>query len=155
VRADDRPAIRRAEFAIASLEDVAETGLSGRTILVVGLGPVGTETARLAKNLGMRVLAVNRIGQTDLPYVDEIRTSRFLGDLLPVAHAVVLALPLTDETRGMIDASTITRMRFDSVVVNVGSAGVIDEAALLDAVTEGRVAGAALAGDERIRLQHS
>lgn len=149
------PANELAEFAMARLEEFTEAGLSGRTVLVVGLGSVGREAARLAKNLGMRVLAVNRIGQTDLPYVDEIRTSRFLGDLLPVAHAVVLALPLTEETRGMIDASTITRMRFDSVAVNVGSAGVIDEAALLDAVTEGRVAGAALAGDERIRLQHS
>ena len=149
------PANELAEFAMARLEESTEAGLSGRTVLVVGLGSVGREAARLAKNLGMRVLAVNRIGQTDLPYVDEIRTSRFLGDLLPVAHAVVLALPLTEETRGMIDASTITRMRFDSVVVNVGSAGVIDEAALLDAVAEGRVAGAALAGDERIRLQHS
>jgi phosphoglycerate dehydrogenase-like enzyme len=151
VPAEDRPANELAEFAIARLEEFIETGLSGRTLLVVGLGPVGAKTARLAKNLGMRVLAVNRLGQTDLPYVDEIRTSRFLGDLLPVAHAVVLALPLTEETRGMIDASTITRMRFDSAVVNVGSAGVIDEAALLDAVTEGRVAGAALAGDEFIR----
>jgi phosphoglycerate dehydrogenase-like enzyme len=151
VPAEDRPANELAEFAIARLEEFIETGLSGRTMLVVGLGPVGTKTALLAKNLGMRVVAVNRLGQTDLPYVDEIRTSRFLGDLLPVAHAVVLALPLTEETRGMIDASTITRMRFDSVVVNVGSAGVIDEAALLDAVTEGRVAGAALAGDEFIR----
>jgi phosphoglycerate dehydrogenase-like enzyme len=151
VPAEDRPANELAEFAIARLDEFIETGLSGRTMLVVGLGPVGTKTALLAKNLGMRVVAVNRLGQTDLPYVDEIRTSRFLGDLLPVAHAVVLALPLTEETRGMIDASTITRMRFDSVVVNVGSAGVIDEAALLDAVTEGRVAGAALAGDEFIR----
>jgi phosphoglycerate dehydrogenase-like enzyme len=151
VPAEDRPANELAEFAIARLDEFIETGLSGRTMLVVGLGPVGTKTALLAKNLGMRVVAVNRLGQTDLPYVDEIRTSRFLGDLLPVAHAVVLALPLTEETRGMIDASTITRMRFDSAVVNVGSAGVIDEAALLDAVTEGRVAGAALAGDEFIR----
>jgi phosphoglycerate dehydrogenase-like enzyme len=151
VPAEDRPANELAEFAIARLDEFIETGLSGRTMLVVGLGRVGTKTALLAKNLGMRVVAVNRLGQTDLPYVDEIRTSRFLGDLLPVAHAVVLALPLTEETRGMIDASTITRMRFDSAVVNVGSAGVIDEAALLDAVTEGRVAGAALAGDEFIR----
>jgi phosphoglycerate dehydrogenase-like enzyme len=140
---------------MARLEGFTETGLSGRTMLVVGLGPVGTRVARLAKTVGMRVLAVNRIGQTDLPYVDEIRTSRFLGDLLPVAHTVVLALPPTEKTRGMIDAGTITRMRFDAVVVNVGSAGVIDEAALLDALTEGRIAGVALAGDERIRLQHS
>lgn len=150
MRADDHPANDHsanelARRAIARLEEFSESGLSGRTILVVGLGPVGREVARLAKTLGMRVLAVNRIGQTDLPYVDEIRTSRFLGDLLPVAHAVVVALPLTEKTRGMIDADTITRLRFDSVVLNVGSAGVIDEAALLDAQAQGLVAGVALA----------
>jgi phosphoglycerate dehydrogenase-like enzyme len=145
VRPDDQPANALAGSAIARLEELSQTGLSGRTILVVGLGPVGREVARVAKTLGMRVLAVNRIGQTDLPYVDEIRTSRFLGDLLPVAHAVVLALPLTEKTRGMIDADTITRLRFDSVVLNVGSAGVIDEAALLDARAQGLVAGVALA----------
>ncbi|MEO6505318.1 MAG: NAD(P)-dependent oxidoreductase [Terrimesophilobacter sp.] len=138
------PANDVAELAITRLEEFTGTVLSGRTILVVGLGPVGSRVAQLAKSRGMRVLAVNRIGQTDLPYVDEIRTSRFLGDLLPVAHAVVLALPLTQETRGMIDASTITRMRFDSFILNVGSVGVVDSAALLDAVAEGLVAGAAL-----------
>lgn len=53
--------------------------LAGATVLVVGLGSVGTEVARLAKALGMRVLAVNRSGHTDSPYVDEIRTSRFLA----------------------------------------------------------------------------
>jgi phosphoglycerate dehydrogenase-like enzyme len=90
------------------------------------------------------VVAVNRIGQTDLPYIDEIRTSRFLGDLLPVAHAVVVALPLTDETAGMIDAAAIARMRFDCVVLGVGSAEVIDRPALLDALAEGLVAGVVL-----------
>lgn len=119
-------------------------GLSGRTMLVVGLGAVGSRVAQSAKAEGMRVLAVNRLGQTDLPSVDEIRTSRFLGDLLPVAHAVVLALPLTEKTRGMIDAERIARMRLDAVVLDAGSAGVIDESALQDALAEGSVAGVAL-----------
>ncbi|MEO7006865.1 MAG: NAD(P)-dependent oxidoreductase [Terrimesophilobacter sp.] len=138
------PVHELAELAITRLEEVTGTGLSGRTILVVGLGPVGSRVAQLAKSRGMRVLAINRIGQTDLPYVDEIRTSRFLGDLLPVAHAVVLALPLTEETTMMIDAGRITRMRFDAFIINVGSVGVVDAVALLDAVAGGQVAGAAL-----------
>ena len=138
------PVHELAELAITRLEEVTGTGLSGRTILVVGLGPVGSRVAQLAKSRGMRVLAINRIGQTDLPYVDEIRTSRFLGDLLPVAHAVVLALPLTEETTMMIDAGRITRMRSDAFIINVGSVGVVDAVALLDAVAGGQVAGAAL-----------
>lgn len=118
--------------------------LAGATVLVVGLGSIGAEVARLAKALGMRVIAVNRTGRTDSPYVDEVRTSRFLGDLLPVAHGVVLTLPLTEETRGMIDAAAISRMHTGAVLVDVGRGGVVDEPALVQALERGRLAGAAL-----------
>jgi phosphoglycerate dehydrogenase-like enzyme len=118
--------------------------LAGRTVLVVGLGSIGTEVARLAKAFGMRVIAVNRSGRADVTRVDEVRPSRFLGDLLPVAHAVVLTLPLTEQTRGMIDAQAISRMRTDAILVNVGRGGVVDEEALVQALTGGRLAGAVL-----------
>jgi len=118
--------------------------LAGATLVVIGLGSIGTEVARLAKALGMRVIGVNRTGRTDSPYVDEVRPPRFLGDLLPVAQGVVLTLPLTEETRGMIDAAAISRMHTGAVLVNVGRGGVLDEVALADALTEGRLAGAAL-----------
>jgi glyoxylate/hydroxypyruvate reductase len=91
-----------------------------------------------------RVIAVNRAGRTDSPYVDETRTSRFLGDLLPVAYGVVLTLPLTEETRGMIDAAAISRMHLGAVLVDVGRGGVVDEPALVHALEQGRLAGAAL-----------
>ncbi|MGH3825578.1 MAG: D-2-hydroxyacid dehydrogenase [Pseudonocardiaceae bacterium] len=118
--------------------------LAGTTVLIVGLGAIGIEVARLAKALGMRVIAVNRTGRTDSPHVDEVRTSRSLPDLLPVAQGVVLTLPLTEETRGMIDAAAISRMRTGAVLVNVGRGGVIDERALVEALRQGRLAGAAL-----------
>jgi len=118
--------------------------LAGATLLVVGLGLIGEEVARLGKAFGMRVIAVNSTGRTDSPYVDEIRTSRFLGDLLPVAQGVVLTLPLTEQTRGMIDAAAISRMHSGAVLVNVGRGGVLDEPALVQALEEGRLAGAAL-----------
>jgi phosphoglycerate dehydrogenase-like enzyme len=118
--------------------------LTGRTLLVVGLGSIGTEVARLAKAFGMYVIAVNRNGRTDVGDVDEVRPARFLSDLLPVAHAVVLTLPLTEETRGMIDAHAISRMRTGAILVNVGRGGVIDEDALVRALEAGRLAGAAL-----------
>ena len=118
--------------------------LAGATLLVVGLGAIGTEVARLAKAFGMRVLGVNRTGRTDCPDVDEVRPARFLGDLLPVSHAVVLTLPLTEQTRGLIDAAAIARMRTGAVLVDVGRGGVLDEPALVDALTAGRLGGAAL-----------
>ncbi len=118
--------------------------LAGTTVLAVGLGPIGMEVARLGKALGLRVVAVNRVGRTDCPYVDEVRPARFLADLLQVAHGVVLALPGTEETRGLIDAAAIGRMHSGAVLVNVGSGGVLDERALIRALEQGRLAGAAL-----------
>ncbi|MDQ6798740.1 MAG: D-2-hydroxyacid dehydrogenase [Actinomycetota bacterium] len=118
--------------------------LAGETLLVVGLGSVGAEVARLAKAFGMRVIGVNRTGRTDTATVDEVRTARFLGDLLPVAHGVVVTLPLTDETRGVIDAHAISRMRTGAIMVNVGRGAVIDEEALVKALEDGRLGGAAL-----------
>jgi phosphoglycerate dehydrogenase-like enzyme len=118
--------------------------LAGQTLLVIGLGSIGSEVARLAKAFGMHVIAVNRTGSADAPDVDKVRPSRFLGDLLPVAHAVVVTLPLTDQTRGLIDAAAIARMRSDAVLVNVGRGGVVDEQALVQGLERGRPAGAVL-----------
>ncbi|HXT45813.1 MAG TPA: D-2-hydroxyacid dehydrogenase [Pseudonocardiaceae bacterium] len=120
------------------------TELADRTLLVVGLGSIGTEVARLAKAFGMHIIAINRTGRTDNSDIEVIRTSRFLGDLLPVAHAVVLTLPLTEQTRGMIDAQAISRMRTDAILINVGRGGVVDEDALIKALKGGQLAGAAL-----------
>lgn len=132
----DKQARRWDHYPMAELADA--------TVLVVGLGEIGTEVARLAKAFGMRVIAVNRTGCTDSPHVDEIRTARFLGDLLPVAYGIVLTLPLTDETRGMIDAAAFGRMHSGAVLVDVGRGGVVDEAALVHALEAGQLAGAAL-----------
>jgi phosphoglycerate dehydrogenase-like enzyme len=118
--------------------------LAGRTLLVVGLGAIGREVARLAKAFGMHVVAVNRTGKAGVADVDEVRPPRFLGDLLPIAHAVVVTLPLTAETRGMIGAEAISRMRSDAIVVNVGRGGVIDQEALVRALEDGAIGGAAL-----------
>jgi len=118
--------------------------LAGQTMLVVGLGSIGRAVARLAKAFGMHVLAVNRTGSTEVPEVDKVRPPRFLADLLPVAHAVVVTLPLTEQTRGMIDARAISRMRTDAVLVNLGRGGVVDEPALVQGLQSGQPAGAVL-----------
>ena len=119
----DKEARRWDHYPVAELADT--------TMLVLGLGSVGTEVARMAKALRMRVIAVNRTGHSDSPYVDEVRPARFLADLLPVAHSVVVTLPLTEQTRGMIDAAAIERMHSGAVLVNIGRGGVVDEPALV------------------------
>jgi len=105
--------------------------LHGATVLVVGLGEIGRETARLAAAFGMRVLSVRR-HEGDL------------DALLPEADAVVVTLPLTDETQGLIGRARIERMKPGAVFVNVGRGGVVDEDALVDALRSGHLRGAAL-----------
>ncbi|MGI8420699.1 MAG: D-2-hydroxyacid dehydrogenase [Gaiellaceae bacterium] len=118
--------------------------LNGGTLLVLGLGSIGSEVARLAKALGMRTLAINRGGASDSPHVDETYPPQSLHDLLPRADALVVTLPLTDETAGMLDAQAFSLMKPDAILVNIGRGGVIDEQALVRALREQRLAGAAL-----------
>jgi phosphoglycerate dehydrogenase-like enzyme len=118
--------------------------LSGRTLLIVGLGQIGEEVARLAAAVGMRVIGVNRSGRTDSPDVHEVGRTSALDDYLPQADAIVISAPLTAETRGLIDAAAMALMKEGAVLVNVGRGGVVDEPAMIEALRSGRLAGAAL-----------
>jgi phosphoglycerate dehydrogenase-like enzyme len=105
--------------------------LDGATVLVVGLGAIGREVARLAEAFGMRVLSMRR-------------NEGNLDELLPQADAIVVTLPLTRETRGLIDRRRVELMKPGAVFVNVGRGAVVDEDALADALRAGRLRGAAL-----------
>lgn len=127
-----------------SWDPVPMSVLAEQTLLVVGLGSTGIEVARLGRAFGMRVSAVNRTGRGTFPGVESVRPPRFFGDLLPTAHAVVVTLPLTEQTKGLIGADAISRMRTDSVFVNVGAGGVVDEQALINGLEQGQPAAAVL-----------
>jgi phosphoglycerate dehydrogenase-like enzyme len=118
--------------------------LRGATLLVLGLGAIGTEVARLAKAFGMRTLAINRGGKSDSPHVDETHPPQSLPALLPRIDALVVTLPLTDETAGVLDAEAFELLRPHVILVNVGRGGVVDEPALVRALLEQRLAGAVL-----------
>jgi phosphoglycerate dehydrogenase-like enzyme len=118
--------------------------LRGQTLFVVGVGAIGGEVARLGKALGMRVVGFRRSKGDPPPWTDEVHGPDRLRELVDRADALVVTLPLTGETAGLIDAATIARMRPECVVVNVGRGGVLDEPALVAALREGRLAGAAL-----------
>jgi len=118
--------------------------LRGGTLLVLGLGAIGTEVARLAKAFGMHTIGVNRRGVSDSPHVDEVYSSDRLHEVLGRAGALVVTLPLTDETQGMLDAEALQRIQPGAILVNAGRGGVIDEPALAQALREGRLKGAAL-----------
>ncbi len=118
--------------------------LRDRTLLIVGLGEIGSETARLAQAFGMRVLAVKRDASGSVPHVDELHPASELPTLVTRADAIVVTLPLTDATRGLLDADTLAAVKPGAVLVNVGRGAVIDEAALAERLQDGTFAGAAL-----------
>ena len=119
------------------------TSLQGGTMLVVGLGGIGSEIAMRADAFNMRVLATARTERPAPPYVDVLGTGPDLDELLPQADVVVLAVPLTDETHGMINREAIARMKEGAWLVNIARGAVVDTDALVEALDTGKI-GAAL-----------
>ncbi|MBC8404391.1 MAG: D-2-hydroxyacid dehydrogenase [Planctomycetes bacterium] len=118
--------------------------LRGRTLLVVGLGGIGNEVAKRGKGFGMQVWATRR-SQIAAPwYVDRQETSDQLMALLPQADVVVLCVPLTDETRDLINADAFAAMKKHSYLINIARGKVVDTDALLAALDSGHLAGAGL-----------
>jgi D-3-phosphoglycerate dehydrogenase len=127
----------------AAARALADTGfeLPGRTIGLVGYGHVGQAIARLCSGLAMRVLAHSPSGpRKGAPATEHVT----LGALLSRSDFVVLACPLTAQTRGLIGAAELAAMRPGACLVNVARGPVVQEAALIDALRSGRLAGAAL-----------
>jgi phosphoglycerate dehydrogenase-like enzyme len=118
--------------------------LDGQTLFLVGLGDIGRETARLGKALGMRTVGFRRTQGPPPEWVDEVHGPERLAELAGRADAMVVSLPLTDQTAGLIDRATIDRLPASCIFVNVGRGGVVDEPALIDALRERRIAGAVL-----------
>ena len=133
---------RRGEWTRGSGSDLS--ALQGRTMLIVGMGGIGSEIAIRAHAFNMRVLATVRTARPDPPYVDELGTADDLDRFLPQADIVVLAVPLTDETREMIDRSAIDRMKDGVWIVNIARGAVVDTEALVDALDTGKVGTAFL-----------
>lgn len=118
--------------------------LAGRSLLVVGLGGIGTEVARRAKGFEMNVLATRRSG-TDAPsFVDRVELADKLGELLPLADVIVLCVPLTPETTNLIDTRAFAAVKPGAILVNIARGKVVDTRALVDALKSGRLGGACL-----------
>jgi len=117
--------------------------LAGEQLCVVGLGTIGGGIARRADALGMDVVGVRRSDEP-VPGVDEIYQPDALADAVADARFVALACPLTDETEGMVDADVLAAMRSDAYLVNVARGPVVVEDALLGALDDGAIAGAAI-----------
>jgi phosphoglycerate dehydrogenase-like enzyme len=116
------------------------TGIAGKTLLVVGLGEAGGSAATLAKRFGMTVLATARRA-TDDPEVDEVHAPDRLHALLPRADIVLVTLPLTPDTRGLVGATEIGLMKKGAGLVNLSRHGVVDDDALMAALRSEQLSG--------------
>ncbi|UCG72722.1 MAG: D-2-hydroxyacid dehydrogenase [Chromatiales bacterium] len=117
--------------------------LSGRTMLVVGLGGIGTEVARRADAFGMRVIAVRATGQPGPPFVAEVAKPDRLLQMAAQADVVVNSVPLTADTAGMFDAAVFAAMPPSAYFINVGRGRSVVTDDLVAALRDGQIAGTA------------
>lgn len=120
-----------------------EDELGGKTLLVVGLGRIGERLAELGHAFGMRVIGIRRhpeVGGT----ADAVHTLAELPALLAEADFVALTCPLTRETENLIDAASLARMKPSAFLINVARGRCVDEPALIDALSNHRIAGAGI-----------
>lgn len=119
--------------------------LRGSRVLLVGLGGIGREVARLLSAAGLEVWGAGRAGRTyQVPGVSRYTDDEHLADLLPEADALVLACPLTDRTRNLIGAAELAHLPPGAVLVNLARGEVVDEEAMTAALTAGHLGGACL-----------
>lgn len=118
--------------------------LRGQTVLVVGLGKIGREIARLARALGLHVIGIKRSGPQPEDDVDELHPPARIASLLERSDWLVIACPLTAETRGLVNAELLARLPEGARIINVARGEIVDEAALVAALQSGHLAGAYL-----------
>lgn len=149
---------RRAEWPKGRRDTLLPMELRGSTLGIVGYGSIGREVARLASTFGMNLLATKRnamdpadtgyrlpnAGDPDGSLLRRLYPPQALKSMLSECDAVVVAVPLTPETHGMVGAAELRAMKPTAVLINVSRGAVVDETALIEALRDGRIAGAAL-----------
>jgi phosphoglycerate dehydrogenase-like enzyme len=120
------------------------TELGGRVLLIIGFGSIGRELAKRASTFDMRVWGVTRSGRGDSTHAEKLLSASQLEEALPHADYVVIAAPETAETRHLIGAAQIARMKPGARLINVGRGSLLDEVALIRALESGALGGAAL-----------
>jgi len=120
--------------------------LTGKTVGIVGLGRIGREVARVSKLFGMKVVATRRsaVAGDSAENVDSLLPLDRLKELLGQSDFVVLGLPLTDESRGLIGVSELRSMKPTARLINVSRGAIVDEPVLIQALQEKWIAGAGL-----------
>lgn len=118
--------------------------IANSNILMLGTGDIGSNTARRLSSLGANVIGVSRSGKSSEPAFSRVAKVDELDTLLPGADAVIMALPSTPDTIGILSRERIARLNSQAFVINVGRGSAIDQEALVEALQNRRIAGAAL-----------
>ncbi len=138
------PLQARGEWKDDAVADSRMWSMEGKTLLVVGLGGIGTETAKRAHALGMTVIAIRNSGRTGPPFVSEVGLSADLRAFAARADVVVNTLPLTSGTRGIFDRAFFDAVKHGALFINVGRGASVVTADLVAALEDGRIGGAGL-----------
>lgn len=125
-------------------KDETLSELRGKTVLIVGLGDIGMEAARLSNCFGARILAIARSKKKKPAFVDKLQTASHLDKLIPEADIVVVCLPHTKDTHHLFDKTKFARMKSTAIIMNIGRGGIIHEKELIRALKHKQIAGAAL-----------
>jgi phosphoglycerate dehydrogenase-like enzyme len=118
--------------------------LRGQTVALVGPGAIGTEIYRILKAVGVNVIPFGRRDVSNDPVFGKIHSLDALDERLVTCDAVVVSLPLTSETKGVMNAHRFAKMKTGATFINIGRGGLVNEQALLDALKSGQVGTAAL-----------
>ena len=118
--------------------------VEGSTVLILGTGNIGGDFARKVKAMGAYTIGVRRNASVCLDSVDEMHGMADLDTLLPRADVVAVVLPLSPETKGLLNKERLLKMKKDALLINVGRGPIVDTQALLDVMKEGHLGGAAL-----------
>lgn len=120
------------------------TALDGKTILVVGIGGIGTEIAQRAHGFGMRVIGTRRSTTPSPSFIEKVGQPQDLLKMLPEADVVAIAVPLTPETVGMFNAEAFSAMKRGAYLINIARGKIVETDALVEALKSGKLAGACL-----------
>lgn len=118
--------------------------LTGSTVGIVGLGQIGRAFAKRIKAFDTRVIAVDLNPNVTSPYVDEVRGLDKLDDLMAESDFVVVLTPFTEQTKNMIGAEQIAKMKPTAILVPMSRGGIVNQDALIEALKSGKIAGAAM-----------
>jgi phosphoglycerate dehydrogenase-like enzyme len=137
--------MRKGDWTLSWGGPIHNVELRNKTCLIIGLGNVGSEIAKRLRPFDMFIHAVTKSGASKhSELVDRMICIKDIHDAVKGADFVILSLPLTEESEGLVDEQFLSRMKSSSILVNISRGKIVDESALYTALSEGQIRGAAI-----------